>query len=216
MMGLWRLLGGEVNWERVAKMQNKEHLREIHAAIIDALGGGTSINVALSIDRLNDDDKNNVMWVLEKFGRSVPTTTKYPWLKPVDGIGNLHQKRENINQKDWDQVWEWYDKYKKGAIPFLEYRIQIREKELEEDESKLKQIKSREKLTRDAKYLLKAYEKNIPEQKAEIAKLKSELESLKAKEMEKQPDLSLENENLRLKKEILEMELKLKEANKQR
>ncbi|WP_426605879.1 hypothetical protein [Spiroplasma endosymbiont of Glossina fuscipes fuscipes] len=216
MMGLWRLLGGEVNWERVAKMQNKEHLREIHAAIIDALGGGTSINVALSIDRLNDDDKNNVMWVLEKFGRSVPTTTKYPWLKPVDGIGNLHQKRENINQKDWDQVWEWYDKYKKGAIPFLEYRIQIREKELEEDESKLKQIKSREKLTRDAKYLLKAYEKNIPEQKAEIAKLKSELESLKAKEMEKQPDLSLENENLRLKKEILETELKLKEANKQR
>ncbi|WP_424526625.1 hypothetical protein [Spiroplasma endosymbiont of Glossina fuscipes fuscipes] len=76
------------------------------------------------------------MWVLEKFGRSVPTTTKYPWLKPVDGIGNLHQKRENINQKDWDQAWEWYDKYKKGAIPFLEYRIQIREKELEEDENK--------------------------------------------------------------------------------
>ncbi|WP_338955129.1 hypothetical protein [Spiroplasma endosymbiont of Polydrusus cervinus] len=38
-MGLWRLLGGEVNWECVARMQNKEHLREIHAAIIDALGG---------------------------------------------------------------------------------------------------------------------------------------------------------------------------------
>ncbi len=38
-----------------------------------------------NIDKLNDDDKNNVMWVLEKFGRSVPTTAKYPWLKQVDG-----------------------------------------------------------------------------------------------------------------------------------
>ncbi|ALA98528.1 hypothetical protein SKUN_001671 [Spiroplasma kunkelii CR2-3x] len=217
-MGLWRLLGGEVNWERVAKMQNKEHLKEIHSSIIDALGGGTN-NIPLSIDRLNDDDKNNVMWVLEKFGRSVPTTTKYPWLKPVDGIGNLHSRRFEYNQIRWNQAWEWYDEYKKGTIPFLEYRIQIREKELEEMEENLKHFKA--KINKFGKNrtqikLIKSYEEKIPLRKAEIAKLKSELESLKAKEIQTQPDLSLENENLRLKKEILEMELKLKEANKQR
>ncbi|WP_158676156.1 hypothetical protein [Spiroplasma poulsonii] len=46
------------------------------------------------------------------------------------------------------------------------------------------------------------------------------MESLKAKEMQKQqeikPELALENENLCLKKEILEMELKLKEVNRER
>ncbi len=103
-MGLWRLLGGEVNWERVAIMQNKAHLIEIHSAIIDAVGAG-STHIALSIDKLNDDDKNNVMWVLEKFGRSVPTTAKYPWLKPVDGNGNLHPKNASIKQPKWDQAW---------------------------------------------------------------------------------------------------------------
>lgn len=208
-MGLWRLLGGEVNWERVAKMQNKEHLREIHAAIIHALGGG-SVHIALSIDRRNDDEKNNVMWVLEKFGRSVPTTAKYPWLKPVDGVGNLHPK--NDEQNEWDQAWEWYDAYKSGAIPFLEYRIQIRKKELEDSKTDYENYKKITKLKRWQKGWVNYYE----DIKVEIAKLKRELESLKAKEIQKQPDLSIENENLRLKKEILEMELKLKEANKQR
>ncbi|QIA72070.1 hypothetical protein GL981_12335 (plasmid) [Spiroplasma citri] len=56
-MGLWRLLGGEVNWERVARMQDLCLATEIHISIIDALGGGSSINISLSIDRLNDDDK---------------------------------------------------------------------------------------------------------------------------------------------------------------
>ncbi|WP_425378963.1 hypothetical protein [Spiroplasma endosymbiont of Polydrusus pterygomalis] len=218
-------------------MQNKEHLREIHAAIIDALGGGSSINIPLSIDRLNDDDKNNVMWVLEKFGRSVPTTAKYRWLKPVDGIGNLHSRRFEYNQIRWDQAWEWYDEYKSGAIPFLKYRIQIREKELEEDESKFVLYKQEieyyeiwrksenktkwnkiDKPSKTTHKLIKYYEENITKQKSEIAKLKRELESLKAKEIqtqqEKKPDLTLENENLRLKKEILEIELKLKEGNK--
>lgn len=208
-MGLWRLLGGEVNWERVARMQNKEHLREIHAAIIHALGAGSN-HIALSIDRRNDDEKNNVMWVLEKFGRDIPTTVKYPWLKPFDDAGNLRPKSAEYNQKDWDQAWEWYDAYKSGAIPFLKYRIQIREKKLEEDEKDLSNYKSEIKPDRLTKKLIKTREENIPEQKAEIAKLKRELESLKAKEIQKQPDLSLENENLRLKKEILEMELKLK------
>ncbi|WP_146182479.1 hypothetical protein [Spiroplasma poulsonii] len=184
--------------------------------------GGTN-NIPLSIDRLNDDDKNNVMWVLEKFCRSVPTTAKYQWLKQVDGIGNLHPKRSEYNQKHWDQVWEWYDAYKSGAIPFLEYRIQIREKELEEDEDNLRFNKAQvEKFGKNRTQikLIKSYEEKIPLRKTEIAKLKAELESLKAKEMQKQqeikPDLTLENENLRLKKEILEMELKLKEANRER
>ncbi|WP_338963931.1 hypothetical protein [Spiroplasma endosymbiont of Sarcophaga carnaria] len=39
-MGLWRLLGGEFNWERVSIMQDLCLATEIHAAIIDALGGG--------------------------------------------------------------------------------------------------------------------------------------------------------------------------------
>ncbi|AKM52747.1 hypothetical protein [Spiroplasma mirum] len=217
-MGLWRLLGGEVNWERVARMHDKGVITDITSAITDALGGGTN-NIPLSIDRLNDDDKNNVMWVLEKFGRNIPTTAKYPWLK------NGYLDAENINprhvakydrQKDWDQAWEWYDEYKKGAIPFLEYRIQIREKELDEHENTLNEIKSREKLSRDAKYLIKSYTKKIPAQRVEIVKLKAELESLKAKEIQTQPELTLENENLRLKKEILEIELKLKEANRER
>ncbi|WP_342263019.1 MULTISPECIES: hypothetical protein [unclassified Spiroplasma] len=275
-MGLWRLLGGEVNWERVAKMQNREQLNEILDAIIHAFGGG------LSIDRSNDDDKNNVMWVLEKFGRNVPTTTKYPWLKQVDGLGNLRDAK--YNQKDWDQAWEWYDAYKSGAILFLEYRIQIREKELEKDEGKFSLYKQeieyyeiwknsenktkwnkRDKPSRTTHKLIKSYEKDIPTQRTEIAKLKAELEPLKKQEEQKNRlldlqeqaahygvptreikeaikdkifdkssvdvivqkitklietekhnninnnDLTLENENLRLKKEILEMELKLKE-----
>ncbi|WP_339025315.1 hypothetical protein [Spiroplasma endosymbiont of Agriotes lineatus] len=80
--------------------------------------------------------------------------------------------------------------------------------------------KMQQKPNRDVKYLLKAYERDIPAQRVEIVKLKSELESLKTKEMqtkqEKQPDLFLENENLRLKKEILEMELKLNETNRKK
>ncbi len=47
-MGLWRLLGREVNWERVARMQNKAHLIEINSAIIDAVGAG-STHIALNI-----------------------------------------------------------------------------------------------------------------------------------------------------------------------
>ncbi|MBW3058957.1 MAG: hypothetical protein CXB60_07885 [Spiroplasma poulsonii] len=220
-MGLWRLLGGEVNWERVAKMQDRGLATEIHGAIINSQGGGTN-NIPLSIDRLNDDDKNNVMWVLEKFGRQVPDLKRYPFLLKsyLDPQQHLKQKHNINNQPKWDQAWEWYDAYKSGAIAFIEYRIKIREKELEEDESKLKQIKSREKLSRDEKYLLKAYERDIPAQRVEIVKLKAELESLKAKEMQKQqeikPELALENENLCLKKEILEMELKLKEVNRER
>ncbi|WP_342263118.1 MULTISPECIES: hypothetical protein [unclassified Spiroplasma] len=38
-MGLWRLLGGEVNWERVAKMQNRGIATEIYTTILNALGG---------------------------------------------------------------------------------------------------------------------------------------------------------------------------------
>ncbi|APE74505.1 hypothetical protein SCITRI_00609 [Spiroplasma citri] len=202
--------------------------------------GGTN-NIPLSIDRLNDDDKNNVMWVLEKFGRIIPITAKYTWLKNshINNASELHPKNTDSKQIRWDQAWEWYDEYKKGAIPFLEYRIQIREKELEEDESKFVLYKQEieyyeiwrksenktkwnkiDKPSKTTHKLIKYYEKNIPEQKAEIAKLKIELESLKAKENQKQqqtqPNLLLENENLRLKKEILEMELKLKETNKQR
>ncbi|WP_342262497.1 MULTISPECIES: hypothetical protein [unclassified Spiroplasma] len=207
-MGLWRLLGGEVNWERVAKMQNREQLNEILDAIIHAFGGG------LSIDRSNDDDKNNVMWVLEKFGRNVPTTTKYPWLKQVDGLGNLRDAK--YNQKDWDQAWEWYDEYKKGAIPFLEYRIQIREKELEKYENKINEYKNNIekweqwkkgelKTSSGLKYpygkssyirqigkMIKSYEKDIPEQKAEISKLKRELEPLKKQEEQKNRLLDLQ------------------------
>lgn len=168
-MGLWRLLGGEVNWERVARMQNKEHLREIHSAIIHALGSGPN-QIALRIDRRNDDDKNNVMWVLERFGRKIPTTAKYPWLKPFDNAGNLNPK--NVEQNEWDQAWKWYDEYKKGAIPFLEYRIQIREKKLEEDEKSLADYKSEIKPNRLTRGLIKYYERDIPEQRAEIAKLK--------------------------------------------
>ncbi|WP_310622634.1 hypothetical protein [Spiroplasma citri] len=41
-MGLWRLLGGEINWERVAKMQDRGLATEIHISIIDALGGRTN------------------------------------------------------------------------------------------------------------------------------------------------------------------------------
>ncbi|MBH8623459.1 hypothetical protein, partial [Spiroplasma sp. hyd1] len=164
------------------------------------------------------------MWVLEKFGRKIPTTAKYPWLKPFDNAGNLNPK--NAEQNEWDQAWEWYDEYKKGAIPFLEYRIQIREKEMKEHENKFILYKQEieyyeiwkksenktkwnkiDKPSKTTHKLIKYYEENIPEQKAEIAKLKKELESLKAKEIQTQPDLTLENENLRLKKEILEMEL---------
>ncbi len=161
------------------------------------------------------------MWVLEKFGRQVPDLNRYPFLSKsyLDPQQRLKQKHSLENQKDWDQAWEWYDAYKSGAIPFLEYRIQIREKELEENEDNLRFNKAQvEKFGKNHTQikLIKAYERDIPAQRAEIAKLKSELESLKAKEMEKQPDLSLENENLRLKKEILEMELKLKETNIER
>ncbi|WP_216599231.1 hypothetical protein [Spiroplasma citri] len=42
-MGLWRLLGGEVNWERVAKMQDRGLATEIHGAIINSQGGGELI-----------------------------------------------------------------------------------------------------------------------------------------------------------------------------
>ncbi|QIA68155.1 hypothetical protein [Spiroplasma citri] len=220
-MGLWRLLGGEVNWERVARMQDRGLATEIHFAIMNALGGASTINIPLSIDRLNDDKQNNVKWVLEKFGRNIPTTAKYPWLKNshINNASELNPK--NAEQNEWDQAWEWYDAYKSGAIPFLEYRIQIREKELKEDEIKLSNYKSEIKPDRLTRGLIKTKEKRIPERKTEIAKLKAELESLKAKETQKQqqtqPNLTtLENENLRLKKEILEMELKLKEANKQR
>ncbi|GAA6238429.1 MAG: hypothetical protein SPLM_05480 [Spiroplasma phoeniceum] len=162
------------------------------------------------------------MWVLEKFGRQVPDLKRYPFLSKsyLDPCEDLKQKHSLENQKDWDQAWEWYDEYKKGAIPFLEYRIQIREKELEEMEEDLIKFNSNSKPTRITRRLIKSYEKNIPEKKEKIAKLKRELESLKAKENQKQqqtqPDLSLENENLRLKKQILEMELKLKEANRER
>jgi hypothetical protein len=156
------------------------------------------------------------MWVLEKFGRQVPDLNRYPFLSKsyLDPYEDLKQKHNAVQQPKWDQAWEWYDAYKSGAIPFLEYRIQIREKELEEDEIKLSNYKSEIKPDRQTRWLIKTKEKRIPERKSEINKLKRELESLKAKEMqvkkEKQPDLSLENENLRLKKEILEMELKLK------
>ncbi|QIA71925.1 hypothetical protein GL981_11555 (plasmid) [Spiroplasma citri] len=239
-MGLWRLLGGEVNWERVARMQDRGIATEIHGAIINSQGGGTN-NIPLSIDRLNDDDKNNVMWVLEKFGRQVPDLNRYPFLSKsyLDPQQHLKPKHNINNQPKWDQAWEWYDEYKKGAIPFLEYRIQIREKELEEDENKFFLYKQEieyyeiwkksenktkwnkiDKPSKTTHKLIKYYEENITKQKAEIAKLKKELESMIAKEIqtqqEKKPDLTLENENLRLKKEILEMELKLKETNKQR
>lgn len=160
--------------------------------------------------------------MLEKFGRQVPDLKRYPFLSKsyLDPQQRLKQKHSLENQKDWDQAWEWYDAYKSGAIPFLEYRIKIREKELEEDEKNLSSYKSEQKPDRQTRRLIKTREKRIPERKSEIFKLKRELESLKAKEMQKeqqtQPNLSLENENLRLKKEILEMELKLKEANRER
>lgn len=179
--------------------------------------GGTN-NIPLSIDRLNDDDKNNVMWVLEKFGRQVPDLNRYPFLSKsyLDPQQHLKPKHNINNQPKWDQAWEWYDEYKKGAIPFLEYRIQIREKELEDSKTDYENYKKMTKLKRWQKGWVNYYE----DIKIEIVKLKRELESLKAQEMQKQQqtqsDLSIENENLRLKKEILEMELKLKEANRER
>ncbi|WP_339025104.1 hypothetical protein [Spiroplasma endosymbiont of Agriotes lineatus] len=42
--------------------------------------------------------------MLEKFERNVPTTAKYPFLKQVDGISNLHQKNKNIKQPKRDQA----------------------------------------------------------------------------------------------------------------
>ncbi|WP_338964976.1 MULTISPECIES: hypothetical protein [unclassified Spiroplasma] len=200
-------------------MQDRGLATEIHAAIIDALGGA---NIPLSIDRLNSDKQNNVMWVLEKFGHQVPDLNRYPFLSKsyLDPQQTLKQKHSLENQKDWDQAWEWYDYYKSGIIPFLEYRIQIREKELEEMEEDLIKFNSNPKPTRVTRRLIKSYEENIPLRKTEIAKLKRGLESMKAKEMQKKqeikPELILENENLRLKKEILEMELKLKETNRER
>ncbi|WFG97397.1 hypothetical protein M1770_04885 [Spiroplasma citri] len=183
-MGLWRLLGGEVNWERVARMQDLCLATEIHISIIDALGGGSSINISLSIDRLNDDDKNNAMWVLEKFGRIIPITAKYTWLKNshINNASELHPKNTDSKQIRWDQAWEWYDEYKSGTIPFLEYRIQIREKELEEMEEDLKHFKA--KINKFGKNrtqikLIKSYEEKIPLRKKEIVKLKRELEPKK-------------------------------------
>ncbi len=86
--------------------------------------GGTN-NIPLSIDRLNDDDKNNVMWVLEKFDHQVPDLKRYPFLSKsyLYPYEDLKQKHNAIQQPKWDQAWEWYDAYKKIAIPFLEYRI---------------------------------------------------------------------------------------------
>ncbi|PQP79718.1 hypothetical protein C6B38_00450 [Spiroplasma sp. ChiS] len=165
------------------------------------------------------------MWVLEKFGRQVPDLKKYPFLSKsyLDPYEDLKQKHNAVQQPKWDQAWEWYDAYKSGTIPFLEYRIQIREKELEELEEDLKHFKAtinKFGKNRTQIWLIKSYEKDIPEQKAEIAKLKRELEPLKEKEMqtkkEKQSELTLENEIFKLKKEILEMELKLKEVNNEK
>ncbi|APE74837.1 hypothetical protein [Spiroplasma citri] len=183
-MGLWRLLGGEVNWERVARMQDLCLATEIHISIIDALGGGSSINISLSIDRLNDDDKNNAMWVLEKFGRIIPITAKYTWLKNshINNASELHPKNTDSKQIRWDQAWEWYDEYKSGTIPFLEYRIQIREKELEEMEEDLKHFKAtinKFGKNRTQIKLIKSYEEKIPLRKKEIVKLKRELEPKK-------------------------------------
>ncbi|WFG95444.1 hypothetical protein M1771_04920 [Spiroplasma citri] len=183
-MWLWRLLGGEVNWERVARMQDRGLATEIHISIIDALGGRSSINISLSIDRLNDDDKNNVMWVLEKFGRIIPITAKYTWLKNshINNASELHPKNTNSKQIRWDQAWEWYDEYKSGTIPFLEYRIQIREKELEEMEEDLKHFKAtinKFGKNRTQIKLIKSYEEKIPLRKKEIVKLKRELEPKK-------------------------------------
>ncbi|UZQ30445.1 MAG: hypothetical protein OHM56_02620 [Spiroplasma phoeniceum] len=126
-MGLWRLLGGEVNWERVARINDRGLATEIHGAIIHATRGGVS---TLKIDRLNDDDKNNVTWVLEKFGRQVPDLNRYTFLSKsyLDPQQRLKRKHSLENKKDWDQALEWYGAYKSGAIPFLKYRIQIREK----------------------------------------------------------------------------------------
>lgn len=218
-MGLWRLLGGEVNWERVARMNERGRATEIHGAIINSQAGGIPNKIPLSIDRLTDDEKNNVKWVLEKFGRQVPDLKRYPFLSKsyLDPQMHLKQKHNINNQPKWDKAWEWYDAYKSGAIPFLEYRIQIRETEMEEYEDDLRFHKAQvEKFGKNRAqiWLIKYYEKKIPEKQVKINELKRELESLKAKEI--QPDLSLENENLRLKKEILEMKLKLKEANIER
>ncbi|WP_342262457.1 MULTISPECIES: hypothetical protein [unclassified Spiroplasma] len=240
-MGLWRLLGGEVNWERVAKMQNREQLNAILNSIVDALGGGSN-NVSLSIDRLNDDDKNNVMWVLEKFGRNVPTTAKYPFFKQVDDVGNLRDAK--YNQPRWDQAWEWYDAYKSGAIPFLEYRIKIREKdlvrypdaywkkELDKLKKELEPLKKQEEQknrlldlqeqathygvpTREIKETIKdkIFDKSSVD--VIVQKITKLIETEKHNNINNN-DLTLENENLLLKKEILEMELKLKDANKER
>ncbi|QJU61299.1 hypothetical protein [Spiroplasma citri] len=145
------------------------------------------------------------MWVLEKFGRRVPDLKRYPFLSKsyLDPQQHLKQKHNINNQPKWDQAWEWYDEYKKGTIPFLEYRIQIREKELEDSKTDYENYKKMTKLKRWQKGWVNYYE----DIKIEIVKLKRELESLKIKENQKQqqtqPNLTLENENLRLKKEIL-------------
>ncbi|QIA72071.1 hypothetical protein GL981_12340 (plasmid) [Spiroplasma citri] len=116
--------------------------------------------------------KNNAMWVLEKFGRIIPITAKYTWLKTHILIMqvNLHPKNTDSKQIRWDQAWEWYDEYKSGTIPFLEYRIQIREKELEEMEEDLKHFKAtinKFGKNRTQIKLIKSYEEKIPLRKKE-------------------------------------------------
>ncbi|QIA72076.1 hypothetical protein GL981_12380 (plasmid) [Spiroplasma citri] len=124
------------------------------------------------------------MWVLEKFGRIIPITAKYTWLKNshINNASELHPKNTDSKQIRWDQAWEWYDEYKSGTIPFLEYRIQIREKELEEMEEDLKHFKAtinKFGKNRTQIKLIKSYEEKIPLRKKEIVKLKRELEPKK-------------------------------------
>ncbi len=70
--------------------------------------GGWSNNIPLSIDKLNDDDKNNVMWVLEKFARQVLDLNRYPFLSKsyLDPYEDLKQKHNALQQPKWDQAWE--------------------------------------------------------------------------------------------------------------
>ncbi len=84
-------------------MNDRGIATEINGAIINVLGG-SSINIPLSIDQLNNDDKNNVMWVLEKFGRQVPDLKRYSFLSKsyLDPQQHLKQKHSLENQKDWD------------------------------------------------------------------------------------------------------------------
>ncbi|WP_308149672.1 hypothetical protein [Spiroplasma sp. AdecLV25b] len=150
-MGLWKLLGGEINWARVNKIALKEQYQIMDSIIASILFAETDAKmediIEYKVNRLikiyKNQSKESMLegfeWILKSMGVEAPTKNRYPEFERILSDPLLPSQRKLKQNPHWQENWyraqQWLLNQEKTKLSEVE-KLQLKQEILESKHKK--------------------------------------------------------------------------------